>query len=116
DVILANSSAALAPLLQATRTIPIVFTSVADPVGAGYVDSLARPGGNATGFVVFEYSIAAKWLELLKEIAPRGTRAAVIRETVIEARTAQIGVIQVPAPSLGIAFRPSDVPEACEAH
>ena len=70
DVILANSSAALAPLLQATRTVPIVFTTVADPVGAGYVDSLARPGGNATGFIVYEYSIAAKWLELLKEIAP----------------------------------------------
>ena len=71
DVILANSSAALAPLLQATRTVPIVFTTVADPVGAGYVDSLARPGGNATGFLVWEYSIAAKWLELLKEIAPQ---------------------------------------------
>ena len=79
DVILAHSSAAVAPLLQATRTIPIVFTTVADPVGAGYVDSLARPGGNATGFVVFEYSIAAKWLELLKEIAPGVTRAAVLR-------------------------------------
>src|SRR5262249_13058542 len=70
DVILANSSAALASLLQATRTVPIVFTTVADPVGAGYVDSLARPGGNATGFLLWEYSIAAKWLELLKEIAP----------------------------------------------
>jgi putative ABC transport system substrate-binding protein len=74
DVILANSSAALAPLLQATRTVPIVFTTVADPAGAGYVDSLARPGGNATGFLVWEYSIAAKWLELLKEIAPHGWR------------------------------------------
>src|SRR5258707_7234441 len=83
DVILANSSAAIAPLLQATRTVPIVFTSVADPVGAGYVDNLARPGGNATGFLVWEYSIAAKWLELLKEIAPRVTRAAVLRETVV---------------------------------
>jgi len=74
NVLLAHSSAAVAPLLQATRTIPIVFTAVADPVGAGYVDSLARPGGNATGFLVYEYSIAAKWLELLKEIAPRVTR------------------------------------------
>jgi len=83
DVILANSSAAIAPLLQATRTVPIVFTSVADPVGAGYVDSLARPGGNATGFFVWEYSIAAKWLELLKEIAPRVTRAAVLRESAL---------------------------------
>src|SRR5262249_20197569 len=80
DVILANSSAAIAPFLQATRTVPIVFTAVADPVGAGYVDSLARPGGNATGFLVWEYSIAAKWLELLKEIAPGVTRAAVLRE------------------------------------
>jgi putative ABC transport system substrate-binding protein len=70
DVILANSSAALASLLQATRTVPIVFTTVADPVGAGYVDSLARPGGNATGFLLWEYSIAAKWLELLKQMRP----------------------------------------------
>jgi hypothetical protein len=76
DVILAHSSAAVAPLLQATRTIPIVFTTVSDPVGAGYVDSLARPGGNATGFLVWEYSIAGKWLELLKEIAPRVTWTA----------------------------------------
>jgi len=114
DVILANSSAALAPLLQATRTIPIVFTSVADPVGAGYVDSLARPGGNATGFVVFEYSIAAKWLELLKEIAPRVTRAAVIRETAIAAGPAQFGVIQAAAPSLGMELRPIDVRDAGE--
>src|SRR5215510_2681524 len=81
DVILTNSSAALAPLLQATRTVPIVFTTVVDPVGAGYVESLARPGGNATGFTVYEYSIAAKWLELLKEIAPHVTRAAVLRES-----------------------------------
>ena len=72
DVILANSSAALAPLLQATRTVPIVFTTVADPVGAGYVDSLALPGGKATGFLVWEYSIAAKWLELLKELTHPG--------------------------------------------
>ena len=70
DIILAQSSPAIAPLLQATRTVPIVFTLIADPVGAGYVDSLAHPGGNATGFTVLEYSIAAKWWELLKEIAP----------------------------------------------
>jgi len=79
DVILASSSPTVAPLLQATRTIPIAFTAIADPVGAGFVDSLARPGGNATGFLVFEYSIAGKWLELLKEITPRVTRAAVSR-------------------------------------
>jgi putative tryptophan/tyrosine transport system substrate-binding protein len=85
DVILAHSSAAVAPLLQATRSIPIVFTAVSDPVGAGYVDSLARPGGNATGFLAYEYSLGAKWLELLKEIAPRVTRVAVLRESGIAA-------------------------------
>jgi putative ABC transport system substrate-binding protein len=78
DVILANSSAAVSALLEATRTVPIVFAAVADPVGASYVESLARPGGNATGFSVFEYSVAGKWLELLKEIAPRVTRVAVL--------------------------------------
>jgi hypothetical protein len=81
DVILAHSSAALGPLLQVTCTVPIVFTVVADPVGAGYVEGLARPGGNATGFTNFEYGIAGKWLELLKEIAPGVTRVAVLRET-----------------------------------
>src|SRR5262249_42548618 len=79
--ILAQSSPSIAALLQATRTVPLVFTLVADPVGAGYVDSLAHPGGNATGFTVLEYSIAAKWLELLKEIAPRVTRVAGLRQT-----------------------------------
>ena len=74
DVILANGSVAVAPLLQATRTVPIVFVIVADPVGAGFVDSLARPGGNVTGFMLFEYGMSAKWLELLKEIAPGVTR------------------------------------------
>jgi putative ABC transport system substrate-binding protein len=114
DVILANSSAALAPLLQATRTVPIVFTTVADPVGAGYVDSLARPGGNATGFLVWEYSIAAKWLELLKEIAPHVTRAMVFRETAIAAGPGQFGVIQAAAPSLGVDLRVADVRDARE--
>jgi putative ABC transport system substrate-binding protein len=109
NVILAHSSAAVAPLLQATRTIPIVFTTVADPVGAGFVDSLARPGGNATGFIVYEYSIAAKWLELLKEIAPRVTRAAVLRDSAIAAGPAQFGVIQAAAPSLGVELRVVDV-------
>jgi putative tryptophan/tyrosine transport system substrate-binding protein len=101
-------------LLQATRTVPIVFTSVADPVGAGYVDSLARPGGNTTGFLVWEYSIAAKWLELLKEIAPRMTRAAVLRESVIAAGPAQFGVIQAAAPALGVELRPVDTRDAGE--
>jgi putative ABC transport system substrate-binding protein len=114
DVILANSSAALASLLQATRTVPIVFTAVADPVGAGYVDSLARPGGNATGFIVYEYSIAAKWLELLKEIAPHVTRAAVLRDSAIAAGPGQFGVIQAAAPSLGVDLRVADVRDARE--
>ena len=81
DVILATGSATMGPLLQATRTLPIVFVTVPDPVGAGFVDSLARPGGNATGFTAFEYGLSGKWLELLKEIAPRVTRAAVISNT-----------------------------------
>jgi putative tryptophan/tyrosine transport system substrate-binding protein len=114
DVIVANSSAALASLLQATRTVPIVFTAVADPVGAGYVDSLARPGGNATGFIVYEYSIAAKWLELLKEIAPHVTRAAVLRDSAIAAGPGQFGVIQAAAPSLGVDLRVADVRDARE--
>jgi len=114
DVILAHSSQAVAPLLQVTRTVPIVFTAVSDPVGAGYVDSLARPGGNATGFLVWEYSIAAKWLELLKEIAPRVTRAAVLRETAIASGPALFGVIQAAAPSLGVELRPVDVRDAAE--
>jgi putative ABC transport system substrate-binding protein len=80
DVILANGTLALRPLQQVTRTVPIVFVNVVDPVGAGFVASLARPGGNSTGFTSFEYSLASKWLELLKEIAPRVTRAAVVRD------------------------------------
>ena len=112
DVILANSSAALAPLLQVTRTVPIVFTVVADPVGAGYVEGLARPGGNATGFTNFEYGIAGKWLELLKEIAPGVTRVAVLRETAIAAGPAQFGALQGSASSLGVELRPVDVRDA----
>jgi len=114
DVILAHSSAAVAPLLQATRTIPIVFTTVSDPVGAGFVDSLARPRGNATGFLVWEYSIAVKWLELLKEIAPRVTRAAVLRESAIATGPAQFGVIQAVAPLLGVELRAVDTRDAGE--
>jgi putative tryptophan/tyrosine transport system substrate-binding protein len=89
DVILASGTATVAPLLQATRTVPIVFVQVTDPVGAGFVDSLARPGGNATGFTLFEYGISGKWLELLKEIAPAVTRAAVIRDPAQTAGTGQ---------------------------
>src|SRR5262249_29812814 len=107
-------SAALAPLLLATRTVPIVFTTVADPVGAGYVDSLARPGGNATGFLVWEYSTAAKWLEVLKEIASHVTRAMVLRESAIAAGPGQFGVIQAAAPSLGVDLRVADARDAGE--
>jgi putative ABC transport system substrate-binding protein len=114
DVILAQSSWAIAPLLQATRTIPIVFTIVADPVGAGFVDSLARPGGNATGFTNFEYAFGGKWLELLKEIAPGVTRVAVIRESGTAAGPAQFGAIQAVAPSLGVGLRPIDLRDAIE--
>src|SRR5262249_53469927 len=85
DVILAGGTAAVGILLQATRTVPVVFASVADPVGAGYVDSVARPGGNATGFLLYEYGTSGKWLELLKEIAPGVTRVAVIRDAAIAA-------------------------------
>ena len=112
DVILAHSSAALASLLQVTRTVPIVFAVVADPVGAGYVEGLARPGGNATGFTNFEYGIAGKWLELLKEIAPGVTRVAVLRETAIAAGPAQFGALQGSASSLGVELRPVDVRDA----
>src|SRR5262249_51833472 len=114
DLILAISSAALASLLQATRTVPIVFTTVADPVGAGYVDSLARPGGNATGFVVYEYSTAAKWLELLKEIAPHVTRAMVFRQSALAAGPGQFGVIPAAAPSPAVDLRVADVRDARE--
>ena len=86
DVILAHGAATVGPLLQATRTVPIVFPVVVDPVGAGFVDSLARPGGNATGFMNFEYSLSGKWLELLKQIAPGVTRVAVLRDAATRLR------------------------------
>jgi putative tryptophan/tyrosine transport system substrate-binding protein len=114
DAILANSSVALAPLLQATRTVPIVFTTIADPVGAGYVDSLAQPGGNATGFLVWEYTIGAKWLELLKEISPHVTRAIVFRQSAIAAGPGVFGVIQAAAPSLGVDLRVADLRDGRE--
>jgi putative ABC transport system substrate-binding protein len=114
DVILASSSAALAPLLEATRTVPIVFAGVGDPVAAGYVESLARPGGNATGFTIYEYSLGGKWLELLKEVAPRVTRVAVLRDSSIAAGPGQFGAIQALAPSLGVELRPLNVRDAGE--
>jgi putative ABC transport system substrate-binding protein len=114
DVILSTGGASLAALLQATRNIPIVFTNVPDPVGAGFVDSLARPGGNATGFVVFEFSLAGKWLELLKLIAPSVTRAAVIRDPAISAGIGQWGAIQTAAPPFGVEVSPINVRDAGE--
>jgi len=112
DVILATSSAAVAPLLEVSRTVPIVFAGIADAVGAGYVESLARPGGNATGFAIYEYSISGKWLELLKEVAPRVTQVAVLRESGIAAGPGQFGAIQALAPSLGVEVRAVDVRDA----
>jgi putative tryptophan/tyrosine transport system substrate-binding protein len=112
DIILASTTPSVAALLQATRTVPIVFTVVADPVGAGFVDSLARPGGNATGFITFEYGLAAKWLELLKEIAPGTTRAAVLRDPAITSGIGQFAAIQTAAPSLGMEIVPVNVRDA----
>ena len=109
DVMLATGAAGVAPLLQATRTVPIVFVLVPDPVGAGFVDSLARPGGNATGFVQFEYGISGKWLELLKEIAPGTTRVAVLRDAAIAAGQGQVAAIQAVAPSFGVEVTPINV-------
>src|SRR5262249_58216358 len=110
----AVSRGAVWPLWEASRTVPIVFAIVADPVAAGYVESLARPGGNATGFTLFEYSTSGKWLELLKEIAPRVKRAAVLRDASIAPGLGEFGVIQALAPSLGVELRPVDVRDAGE--
>jgi putative tryptophan/tyrosine transport system substrate-binding protein len=115
DVLLAaNGTPTLAPLLQATRTVPIVFVNVIDPVGAGFVASLAQPGGNATGFTIFEYSMSGKWLELLKEIGPRVTRAAVVRDASVASGIGQFGAIQAVAPSLGVELHPIDPRDAGE--
>jgi putative tryptophan/tyrosine transport system substrate-binding protein len=109
DIILAYGAATVGPLLQATRTVPIVFPIVGDPVGAGFVESLARPGGNATGFMAFEYSLSGKYLELLKEIAPNVTRVAVLRDAAIPTGPAMFGVIQTVAPSLSVEVSPINV-------
>jgi putative tryptophan/tyrosine transport system substrate-binding protein len=101
-------------LLQATRTVPIVFVLVPDPVGAGLIDSLARPGGNATGFTTFEYSMSGKWLELLKEVAPGVTRVGVLRDSAIAAGTGQFGAVQAVAPSFGVEVSPISVRDAPE--
>ena len=109
DIILVNGPAALAQLQQATRSLPIVFTNVFDPVGGGFVLSVARPGGNATGFMLAEYSTSGKWLELLKEIAPRVTRAAIIRDPTLTSAVAQFAAIQSAATPLGVELSPIDV-------
>jgi putative ABC transport system substrate-binding protein len=114
DVILAPGASAVGPLLQATRTVPIVFPIIADPVAAGFVDTLARPGGNATGFMLFEYGISGKWLELLKDIAPSVARVAVLGDTTTPTGPAQFGVIQAMAPSLRVEVTPLNKREASE--
>ena len=114
NVILANGALALRPLQQLTRTVPIVFVNVPDPVGAGFVASLARPGGNSTGFTSFEYSLASKWLELLKEIAPRVTRAAVVRDPSNPGGIGEFAAIQGAAASSGVELSPVDIRYAAE--
>ena len=114
DVIVAVGASTVGPLLQATRTVPVVFPFAADPVGAGFVDSLARPGGNATGFISFGFSLSGKYLELLKEIAPGVTRVAVLRDAAISTGIGQFGVIQALAPALGVDVSPINVRDAGE--
>jgi putative ABC transport system substrate-binding protein len=114
DVILATGTSTIGPLLRLTRTVPIVFPLAADPVAAGLVQSLARPGGNATGFMSFEIGVSTKWLELLKEIAPGVKRAAVLRTLATAAGPGQFGAIQAMAPSLGVELRPIDTDDAGE--
>jgi putative tryptophan/tyrosine transport system substrate-binding protein len=114
DVVLAPGASTLGPLLQVNRTVPIVFAIVADPVGAGFIDSLARPGGNATGFTSFEYAIGGKWLELLKQIGPDVTRIAILRDPATPSGTGQFGVIQAMAPSLKVEVSPVNLRNAAE--
>jgi len=114
DVILATGTPVTAALLQATRSVPIVFAQVVDPVANGFVASLARPGGNATGLTIYEYGISGKWLELLKEIAPHVTRAAVLRDPAIPSGIGQLAAIQGVAPALGVELRPVGVRDAGE--
>jgi putative ABC transport system substrate-binding protein len=114
DVILAGGASTMGPLMEAVRTVPIVFTLGNDPVGSGYVDSLARPGGNITGFMSYEFSIAGKWLELLKEIAPGVTRVAVLRDASQAFATSLFAAMQAVAPSLGVEVIPVNLRNAAE--
>ena len=114
DVIFVGGGRGLEQLLRATRSVPIVFAIVPDPLGSGFIESLSRPGGNATGFLMFEYSLSGKWLELLKEIAPDVTRAAVLRDPAIAAGTRQFAVIQSVAPSRGVEVIPVNMRDATE--
>jgi ABC-type uncharacterized transport system substrate-binding protein len=114
DIIFTSGSAGMGPTLEATRTVPIVFAIVPDPVGSGYVKSLSRPGGNATGFMMFEYSLCGKWPALLKEIAPHTTRAAVLRDSAVAAGIGQFAVIQSVAGSVGVDVIPVDLGDAVE--
>ena len=114
DVVLAGGSLSVAALKRVARTVPIVFVNVADPVGGGFVDSLARPGSNVTGFMLYEYSFSGKWLELLKEIIPNLARAAVIRDSANRSGIGQFAAIQSVAPSLGVELRPIDTNAAGE--
>jgi len=109
DAILSTGGATLGPLLQVTRTIPIVFVRVTDPVGAGYVESLARPGGNATGFAIFEYGTSSKWLQLLKDLVPKVERVAVLRDATLPSGTGQLSELEKAASSIGVALTPIHV-------
>ena len=114
DVILTAGTSTVAPLLEATRTVPIVFATVVDPVGGGLIDSLARPGGNVTGFLLYEYSLGTKWLELLKQIAPNVTRVAVLRNAATPSGSGQFGAIRAVAPSLKVDVSPINMRESAD--
>ena len=114
EIIVASGSASMGPLMQISSTVPIVFLTVPDPVGAGYVNSLARPGGNATGFLLFEYSIGGKWLDLLKQIAPEVNRVAVLRDSAISAGLGQYGAVQSASSSFGVEVSAVNLRDASE--